>query len=66
LQERIFDQAGATSPVIPLADSEFLLWVLGPTSPVRSAAAHRLDPRADGLYRSHALPLDIPGYRIVR
>jgi hypothetical protein len=66
LQERIFDQTGATSPVIPLADSQYLLWVLGPTSPVRSAAAHRLDPRADGLYRSHALPLDIPGYRIVR
>lgn len=66
LQERIFDQAGATSPVIPLADSEFLMWVLGPTSPVRSATAHRLDPRADGLYRSRAQPLDVPGYRIVR
>jgi hypothetical protein len=62
LQERI---AGPT-PVIPLADAEQLLWVLGPSSPVRVSIAYRLEPRAEGLYRSPAVPLDLPGYRIVR
>ncbi len=66
LQERIVGQPDGQPPLIPLGDNQQLIWVLGPTSPVRSAIAHLLDPRADGLYRSHAVPIDIPGYRLVR
>ena len=61
LQDRILGD----KPSIPYADAQQILWVLGPTSPVRAAIAYRLEPRAEGLYRSRAEPFDLPGYRIV-
>jgi hypothetical protein len=62
LQERIFGDP----PAIPLSDARQIVWVLGPWSPVRAAAAYRLEQRAEGLYRSPATPMELPGYRIVQ
>lgn len=62
LRERFFGDP----PTVPLGDADGIVWVLGNLSPVRAALAHRLLPRAEGVYWTAAEPMELPGYRIVR
>jgi hypothetical protein len=61
LRERFFGEPAS----IPLGDAQELIWVLGVTSSVRAAAAGVLIPRAEGVYASKAVPIELPGYRLV-
>jgi hypothetical protein len=62
---RLEDRILSDRPAVSYADAQQILWILGPTSPIRAAVAYRLEGRAEGLYRSHAEPFELPGYRIV-
>jgi hypothetical protein len=51
--------------VVPLGDADELVWVLGKLSPVRAAIEGRVDPVADGVWQSKAMPMSMPGYKLV-
>jgi hypothetical protein len=51
--------------LVPLGDANQIVWIVGPLAPILPAIAPRLVPVGEGVWRSNAEPMNIPGYKLV-